>query len=397
MARGSVTPRPGAPGMFRVRVYLGRDDNGRSRYLERSVKGKRAAEQVAAELVAVHGGGQRADGAITLSRWLTVWIARLERDGRSPTTIASYRLVARHAKSRRLGQARLVDLRPSDFDAHYDALAAAGLSPSTVAGHHRVLRAAMRAAWRAERIPQVVADKASPPRVPQRGFVLPTDAAVGVVVRSALASHLEGDRETGRAVVLLVRSGMRRGELCGLQWADVDWRERGVTVRRAVVRSGAAMTVKAPKSGRTRWVALDDDTMAVLDAQRVYQVDRARWGGGTLSADAFVFPATTDTTGRTPARPDRWSHAWRRLADREGLDARLHDLRHLQASTLLDAGLKAQDVAARLGHASPAVTAKIYSHQLAGRDRDAADVAGLMLARPVGPCAGDPLPAGPTS
>src|SRR5204862_3061311 len=93
----------------------------------------------------------------------------------------------------------------------------------------------------------------------------------------------------------------------------------------------------------------------------------------------FVFQRDPGSTHPLP--PDRITQAWRRLCQEAGVKARLHDLRHLQASMLLDAGEAVTTVAARLGHRDTSTTLKVYAHLMPGADGRAAGIVGSAFAR----------------
>lgn len=110
---------------------------------------------------------------------------------------------------------------------------------------------------------------------------------------------------------------------------------------------------------------------------------RKHWGrsfelgevaGSPVTADDFVFPRSPGSD--EPLPPNRIGQAWRRLCRQLGIEARLHDLRHLQASLLLCAGEAITTVAARLGHRDTSTTLTIYSHLMPGADQRAAGIVG---------------------
>ena len=93
----------------------------------------------------------------------------------------------------------------------------------------------------------------------------------------------------------------------------------------------------------------------------------------------YIVTCRPRPTGATPLPPDRLTQAWARLAEANGVDARLHDLRHLQASILLDAGKSVATVAARLGHRDSSTTLRVYAHLMPGsHGRAAGHVAGML-------------------
>ncbi len=120
-----------------------------------------------------------------------------------------------------------------------------------------------------------------------------------------------------------------------------------VAIRRAVVEVVRELIVKPTKTHAVRTVGLDSDTAALLRVQWTTAVEIGLTGGVPPKPEHFVFQRQPSST--EPMPPDRISQAWRRLCQDAGVKARLHDLRHLQASLRLDAGEAVAVVAARLG------------------------------------------------
>jgi len=127
-----------------------------------------------------------------------------------------------------------------------------------------------------------------------------------------------------------------------------------------------------PKSGRSRVVSIDDETVEVLRGHRKRQaVEQLAVGPHWRGSNALVFAAADGA----PLYPDSVSALMGTLVRRLGLPAsRLHDLRHLHATTLLLAGVPVHVVAARLGHADPAITLRVYAHVLREQAAGVADV-----------------------
>ena len=166
-------------------------------------------------------------------------------------------------------------------------------------------------------------------------------------------------------------TGMRRGELVGLRWSDVNLDGQRLAVRQIVTGIGSRVAFGEPKTKRgKRSVALDRETVLALSTWRTVQEhERAAWGGAweptglvfTRENGALVHPALLTT--------------WFRVrAVRAGVTLiRLHDLRHTHASLALQAGIPAKVVSERLGHATVAFTLDVYSHVVPGLQEDAAE------------------------
>jgi integrase len=162
---------------------------------------------------------------------------------------------------------------------------------------------------------------------------------------------------------------MRRGEVLGLTWRNVDLDKARLVVEQqvqSVEYEASGTDVKTAGSRRT--IDLDPRTVAVLKTWRRQQLER-HLSTGRRCDDEFVF---THLDGGS-IHPDLFSQTWSRLMDKSDVRRiRLHDLRHTHASILLKAGVPVKVVSERLGHSSPAFTMTVYQHVLPGMQADAA-------------------------
>jgi integrase len=173
-------------------------------------------------------------------------------------------------------------------------------------------------------------------------------------------------------------TGMRRGEVLGLQWRDVDFEAARLSVHQAVTNVAYEKRLGDVKTetGR-RMVDLDDRTVAVLRAWRQTQLEEQMLTGRRSGDDGFVF-AKPDGE---PVHPDYFSQVFERHVAASTLPRiRLHDLRHTHASILLKAGVPVKVVCERLGHSSPAFNMSVYQHVLPGMQADAARAFGEAVA-----------------
>jgi len=171
---------------------------------------------------------------------------------------------------------------------------------------------------------------------------------------------------------------MRRGELAGLRWVDVDLEAARVSPRRPRVVVNYTVEVSEPKTAKgRRSLALDAVTVAALHEQEERQAEERALVGPGWQDSGLVF---TRPDG-APIHPDLLSDWFERLAREARLPKiRLHDVRHSYATAALKAGISAKVISERLGHASVAFTLQTYGHVIPGMDRDAAaTVADLIL------------------
>ena len=288
-----------------------------------------------------------------LTTYLTTWLAA-HRTTLKATTAHGYRGVIDRYITPTIGAVPLADLRPAHLNGLYALLTERGLSPRTCRTVHVVIRRALADAVRDGAIPRNVADAASLPRV---GYVEQT-AWSADEARAFLDATT--DHPNHALFVVALTTGMRRGELAGLRWEDIDFDAATITVRRARTTVGARVVEAEPKTKTSRRVIdVDAGTLSVLRRWRLRQ-----------PPDAYVFPGT----------PDRLSRAWDAAVNAAGVRRiRFHDARHTAASLMLQAGVPVNVVSRRLGHASPVVTLTVYAHVVPGQGRDAADRLGVVL------------------
>jgi len=234
-----------------------------------------------------------------------------------------------------------------------------------------VLRVALSDAERMDLVPRNVAKSAKPPGLSrsERRALTPDKA-------KALLSAIVGDR-LEPLFVLALATGLRRGELLGLRWSDVDLEEKVLFVRQALQRVNGQLTVVAPKTHRSaRPLPLSKLATRAVQKQKAKQA-RERLAAGTLWHDnGLVFSSTIGT----PLEPRNVNRRFDELRKRVDLDwLRLHDLRHAFATFLLDQGEELRTVMELLGHSTIRLTADTYGHVLPKRARDAAEAIDKLL------------------
>ncbi len=174
---------------------------------------------------------------------------------------------------------------------------------------------------------------------------------------------------------------MRRSELLGLKWTDIDLDKGAIRLNRGLVSVGYELHESRGKTANARRrIELDPMTIDVLTAWRLWQVVE-RIAVGNAEPD-WVF---TDCGGG-PVHPDKLSQTFDRLVRRADLPViRLHDLRHTQATLLIDAGVPVKVVSERLGHATAAFTIETYQHVLPSMQTRAVDAVAQLMETPVEP------------
>jgi integrase len=334
--------------------------------------------------VAAHTGQYVDRSPITVGTYLDQWIEAHAIEIKRKTLQDYRHLVDRHVKPN-IGALRLQAIRPAQITKLYRDLlttggrSGAGLSPRTVEYVHAVLRKAFRDAVVVDQLlPSNLVDRAKRPRKPVRepGQIW-TARQLRVFLDVAKAHRLFAFYH------LAAYTGARRGELLNLRWRDVDLARAEVHISGSTAVIGGTRIEGTTKSGRSRTVSIDAGTAQVLREHRARQAEeRLVAGPRWTDSDQYVF--TTGWGG--PIHPDTVSSLMADLIKAHNTTvravgagevlphARLHDLRHFHATTLLLAGVPVHVVAARLGHADPSVTLRVYAHVIRDQVAAAADI-----------------------
>ena len=250
-----------------------------------------------------------------------------------------------------IGRIPLQRLSAEDLDGLYARLAEGGegrrgLAPKTIHSIHEMLHKALADAERKGSVIRNVAALADPPKLSSA-----TKHPMRVRDAEQLRAFLDGigAHRLYPAYYLAANTGMRRGEVLGLRWRDVDLDARRLSVHQAVISVAYALQIADVKTGTSRrTIDLDPRTIAVLRSWRKQQLEERLALGDQHHDHGLVF---TRPEG-TPIHPDLFSKTFDRLVARSGLPViRLHDLRHSHASLLLKSRVPAKVVSERLGHA----------------------------------------------
>jgi integrase len=211
-----------------------------------------------------------------------------------------------------------------------------------------------------------------PPRVEVSEVEILAPAQITDVLQKLERNNLANQPHQSLPLVMVaLATGMRRGELLGLQWGDIDMDGASLRVERSVEETKAGLRLKTPKTknGR-RTISLPGSAVEVLKAHRAAQrEDRLALRLGREAPTTTVF----GTPDGQLYSPDNLSRDWRRLVKSHALPpVMFHALRHTHASALIASGLDVVTISRRLGHSSPNVTLTVYAHLFEKTDLTAA-------------------------
>ncbi len=380
--RGTVRKPRSPGGTWSYRLDLGLDADGRR--AQKQVGGFRTKKDAQAALndalSSIQHGTYVAPSRQTLTAFLDQWIegARTEL---ALTAWTAYRDIIRRWIKPTLGGKRLVELTPMEIKAwHGDLLDHGGargrpLSVRSVQFAHRVLHRALADAVRWNLIPTNPASGARAPRVRQAEMKVWNGEEAARFLR-----HVAEDRLAALWTVAL-HCGLRRGELAGLRWKDVDLDRATLTVAQQMTEANHQLVISTPKSKSQRQILLAPATVASLRQHRAVQLRERLALGEAWTDSGYVF---VDEAGRS-YHPHSYLPMFRRACGRAGVPKiRLHDLRHTMATLALEAGVHPKVVQEQLGHSGINVTLDIYSHVPQAVRRDsAAKIAALFDNDPV--------------
>ena len=292
-------------------------------------------------------------------------------EGTRPRTIERYRSIAERHLLPALGRRRLDKLTPTDVRRLLSAKTSEGLAATTVRHVHAVLRNVLGDAERQDLVIRNVARSVRPPArrpVERRSLTL---AEARVLLDTIADDPLEA------MWLCALTGGLRRGEVLGVRWQDVDLDTSVVRIRQAVQRTDTGVVVTELKTDRSRrTVPIPVRTAAALKTHRAAQAEQRMSCPIPWPDTDLVF---TTSIG-TPLEPRNVNRSWYVVRRRAGLDwLRLHDLRHACATFLIAAGASPRTVMAQLGHSQIALTMNTYAHVLEEVQREAIDRLGDTL------------------
>jgi integrase len=346
---------------------------------------------------------------LTVAEYFNHWIETYCTPNLAPKTLHSYRSEISNHIIPNLGQIPLEKLSPLHLQSYYSQLLTSGrrdgnggLSARTILYHHRIIREALKHAFRWQLVSRNVADAVEPPRFKKKEMF--------VMSREEVLTFLEAIEEHRDYAIIYtaIYTGMRQGELLGLTWKNVDLKHKVLNVRQQLqYQPGNGYVFKEPKTPRSkRQIPLTPGMVDVfkeirkLQAQDKLLLGVKKDGNEEDAADQSKYSDNQTATeihspeddasdkkkkyedndlvfcleNGKPLDGTNLTKRFKALAKKHGHpEMRFHDLRHTCATLLLAAGVDPKKVQDILGHESFNTTMDVYGHVLPSMQREAMD------------------------
>ena len=347
--------------LYYVSMELGRDENGKRIKQYRTFPTLAAARNGLRDF---HAGLERERELerklapaqeLDLAHWLEYWMDSIVRPNRAETTVYAYQKIIDNHIDPALGTVPLKRLTPKMVQEYYtETQRANGLSSNTMRRHHDLLSSALRSAVRQDVIPASPMERVEPPRVRTTESYFYNNQELKLLYQKIEGNILE------LAVKLAGSLGMRREEICGLKWENVDLQRHLVLIREARTAYGATIVQKETKNrSSVRTLYLPDEVYLLLEQEQARQQQERCLQSPTYNPTDHVI---LDAKG-VPYSPNALSLAFTRFVKKNDLPRlTFHGLRHTFATIASCQGASLFDIGKALGHSTPATTGRLYTH-----------------------------------
>ncbi|MFU1991982.1 site-specific integrase [Priestia megaterium] len=364
---------------YRFVVSAGFDSSGKRIRKTKTVKASnmREAKKLAAQFeVEVYSGEYISPEKMLFKAFVEEWKNKYAEEHLSPNTLATYVL---HLKNRIIpffGEVKLEKIKPLHILDFLKSLEEEGLrkdgkkgtlSTSTIEYNHRILKNILNRAVEWQLIKKNPMENIKKPKRIQKETSI-YDSTEAELLMNCLQKE---EIMWNIMIKIAITTGLRRGELLGLEWKHVNLEKGILQVKQAVTYVNKKHIIREPKTKNSiRTVTLPE---ALIDELRKY---KSTWNKKRLKASdlweggeyQFLF---TSWNGK-PLHPSSVTTWWRRFVYRHKLRyIRFHDLRHTSATLLINSGVHAKIISSRLGHADIRTTMNIYGHALQEADKEA--------------------------
>ncbi len=370
-------------GRFRVVVEAGKDPaTGKRKRIVRYVKGRKGeAEEVLAQLMTELAKGTYIEPAkMTVAEYLDHWLKTAAKMAVRPITFESYESQIRNHIKPLLGAIQLSQLTPMHIQNFFAQQLENNLSLRSIQYQHAILRKALNDAVYTQQLTKNVAALVTPPKQKMNETHVKDERARALTPEETdrLLDAAKGRRHY-HLIQIAIKTGLRRGELLGLRWEDVDLENQYLSVRQTLEKVEGILGFQAPKTEKSMrtipfvesCIPIFEEIKKVQAKDRLYCKEKKK----RYHDLGLVFCQRNGTM----QDPGNVTKQVGKLLDKAGIkNATLHSLRHTFASNLIARGVPLEQVQVLLGHDSISTTANIYAHILPGvLEETMAKLAGL--------------------
>lgn len=371
---------------FFIRVHRGRGSDGKQlkpytttfnvtgNWNEKTARKK--AEDFAAVFEKECKEGVRSDTRQNFEAYCNYVIQLKEQTGLKHSTIVRYKELTNRIYPC-IGHIKLKDLRPDTLNEFYGLLSqdginkrtGGGLDPKTILEHHRLISTVLEQATKEGLVVNNVASRATPPKITRKqpNYFQPETV-------SEIAKALEEIPIKWKVLIhLYLITGARRGEILGLKWSNVYFESNKIYIGKTILYSSdIGIYEEEPKTEKSkRFTVLPSETMQLLKEYKAWQAEEILQLGSYYKNQNYLF-AKYDGS---PMHPDSVTDYCAKFSKRFNLPhINPHAFRHTMASLLYYNGQDTISISARLGHADPTTTAKIYAHVIEEADQKNAEI-----------------------
>lgn len=352
---------------WQIILDKGVDVNGKRKREYITVNGtKRQAQDELAKIISEYNNGSYiAPSKMTVQMLILQWMTVYAMPQLAPNTVRGYKVNFNKHTIPYLGHILVQRLSSVEIQNMYVKLEEKGLSPSSIRYVHTTLREVLQYAYKMRMIPVNPADFVSAPRQGKYKSEVYNAEEVAELLRCAKGTDME------LPLMLDLETGLRRGELLALKWSDINWEAHTLTVERNLVCINGEHIFGDPKTkSGNRKLLLSESLIEKLRQHRIRQTEIRLQLGATYQNNHLICCKADGT----PYNTGTFSHKFFYLLKKHGLKhIRLHDIRHTNATLMLENGIPAKIACERLGHSGIAITLDTYSHVSPKMQKDAVE------------------------
>lgn len=291
---------------------------------------------------------------MTLEEYMNYWYETFCIQELSPTTYESYRRNLDKYILKELGKIKLNDLSPLHLQTFYNNCLKIGLSKKTITYLHRIIHSALNKAIMWQLLTKNVANNVKPPKPDKYKANILNAKEISKLIAVIKLTYIY------IPVMIAIATGMRRGEILGLTWNNIDFRKREINVEQAIYPTKNGLVVLPPKTDNSiRKIAIPRRLVRILKKHKKRQLKYKKTLGNSYIDSDYV---CVNSEGKLIS-PSSLNHKFKDILKENNLPSiRIHDLRHSHASLLLYKGASEKAISSRLGHSTIQITMDLYTH-----------------------------------